>query len=984
MAGSKKAEISIKVNAKDLNRMFSTFNKQLKAAEKNMQRLNASTKKASTSLNNMGKKGADAGKKIKKGADKGSKGLGGMMVSLLRTRAGFVVLGLIAKQAFDAVVGGAIRANKESAKIGGTVDKLTAEIRTITGERGDRLPLTIELQELSLVFGQTYEAMAKAKYDIVSGGFTDAAESARLLEVASKAAVAGVSSVGITAKLIVQSLRSYGASAEEAEAYSDSLFTTIRLGLTTMPELAASLGRVTPLARMAGFSFDELGAAMAVLTQGGLKTPEAATALRSFFKSIIAGSKETKEGLQKLGIAGGMSLADIFIKLAEAGDESSTALAELFGNVRALLAAQSAGTDGAKLFVAAMDGMTNKIGNMNEAYLEVADTIGVVNERYDRFKKILEESRGLGAGAGAKKAKEEFLDATDGMVAAAFGYAAAAGESATKAELWLDKMHNGFKNIGKEIIGTNARFLEQFTADDRSFWDNMWSLHTLGLSDMKAASESFHADMNAASEKYYSEQQALRDKAIEAEIQSILKKDKMALALASKDGISVLRRIDEFNKLWASGKMGFDGYEKAFKKFTGRLSRRYAVLWDSIVATGSTKPSEAVTALLAELEVGFNNANIKTVASGLGIDISKLVWDGAALGMDDVNPAELSNKLVAMISRAVAEYEKAVPTQKGKTLAEIVGLLGDGSAEEIEAGIERVKQKLISMQTEIDKLKKKPVKVEGLTQLEEQLESLRDKFNLLAGSDWFVKDPTVDMAKLRVEMEGYAKSVGVSQERIDSLYEAMVQGVGLPAEILEYLKQLMDELGDKTKDTKEGMADWEKATEKIGNAIGDNIGRGMADIAAGTQSMKEAFSRMKEAIIADITQIIVKMLVMKALTHITGFTFAQGGELPMAKGGSLPKAAAGMMIPSTGQAGLDSVPFIGMPGEGVIKRNTMQRLERFLSSSESSSAMGIQPIGGGSPMMVNFNIARPQSASDSVGMARTVSRMTREYNRRVM
>jgi hypothetical protein len=73
-----------------------------------------------------------------------------------------------------------------------------------------------------------------------------------------------------------------------------------------------------------------------------------------------------------------------------------------------------------------------------------------------------------------------------------------------------------------------------------------------------------------------------------------------------------------------------------------------------------------------------------------------------------------------------------------------------------------------------------------------------------------------------------------------------------------------------------------------------------------------------------------------------------------------------------------------MPGEGVIKRNTMQRLERFLSSSESSSAMGIQPIGGGSPMMVNFNIARPQSASDSVGMARTVSRMAREYNRRVM
>ena len=131
-----------------------------------------------------------------------------------------------------------------------------------------------------------------------------------------------------------------------------------------------------------------------------------------------------------------------------------------------------------------------------------------------------------------------------------------------------------------------------------------------------------------------------------------------------------------------------------------------------------------------------------------------------------------------------------------------------------------------------------------------------------------------------------------------------------------------------------------------------------------------------------------KMVIIRALK--TAFPtplslMAEGGEIPGFANGGVLGAAAGMTIPSTGQAGLDSVPIMAMPGEGVIKRNTMQRLEAFLGSAESASAMGVESVsGGGQPMMVNFNVARPQSASDSVSMARTVSRMTREYNRRVM
>jgi len=277
-----KAQVEIKVDAKELKKVFDNLFQTLNKLDKSLQKVSASAEKASKSMKNMGKKGEDAGNKVKKGADKGKKGMGSLMVSILRTRAGFVVLGLIAKQAFDIIIGKALRSHREAKKLGGQVDRLAAEIRTITGKRGSRLPLIGQLMELSNQFGQTYEAMAKAKYDIVSGGFTDAADSAHLLEIASKGAVAGVSDVGTTAKLLVQSLRAYGATASEAEEFSDTLFKTIKLGITTMPELAGSIGRVTPIARVAGLSFDELGASMAILTARGLKTTEAATSLRRY------------------------------------------------------------------------------------------------------------------------------------------------------------------------------------------------------------------------------------------------------------------------------------------------------------------------------------------------------------------------------------------------------------------------------------------------------------------------------------------------------------------------------------------------------------------------------------------------------------------------------------------------------------------------------------------------------------------------------
>ena len=980
MANIKDIGVKVRVDAKDVDRLMKRLEASMKKTEK-------AALKTSAAMDKMGKKGKVAGDKVADGAKKGKNSLGKMAVQLLRTRAGFVVLGLIAKQAFDIIIGNALRAHRESKKLGGTVDRLAAEIRTITGERGSRLPLIGQLMELSNQFGQTFESMAKAKYDIVSGGFLDAADSAHILEISAKAAVAGVSDVGTTAKVLVQSLRAYGKSAEEAEEFADTLFKTIKLGITTMPELAGSIGRVTPIAKIAGLSFDELGAAMSILTAKGLKTTEAATSLRALLKALISPSSDTGKALADLGVTMDAGFTQAMIRLGEAGSEGEAVLAELFNNIRAQMGVFTLASDNASLFVKTMEEFGDKKGSMVSAFDEVASTIDQLNKKQEQYIANYKKMKGLGAGEGAERSLEIIKEGLGSLGREAFIYETVLANLKSGAEAYATVLKE--QALVKVSEGMSLQILK---SQETSKWYEILgpqasdvTVETLALADAQRELAERLAEANKEWVKLNRRESKPRlDKAVMARMSD---------------------RIAAFNTKWASSGKSVKEYNVAFKALMADMKKGALVSteiappvdglgdfkailindideFNAILASGITLPSPEVESILLQAFVLANNSKTIAAAKALGVDMEEAIWKDGMLAEGATGPSELSSQMVAMVNKSVAEFEENVKgVERGVTLTKIVGLAKDGDWDAVKAQLADMAQSVIDAKAAIKQENKEAA---NLVRLGEQADAVRDKFNLLAGSKWFVVEPDVDIEKLRIKMEKFALSAGMASSDINDLYNAMVQGGGLPAEILEYLKQLMDELGDKTKDTKKEMAGWEKATEKIGNAIGDNIGRGMADIAAGTQSMREAFSRMKEAIIADITRIIVKMMVLEALTHITGFTFAQGGELPMAKGGSLPKAAAGMMIPSTGQAGLDSVPFIGMPGEGVIKRNTMQRLERFLSSSESSSAMGIQPIGGGSPMMVNFNIARPQSASDSVGMARTVSRMTREYNRRVM
>ncbi len=94
-----------------------------------------------------------------------------------------------------------------------------------------------DLQDLAVRFGQVDEVMARAQYNVVSAGFADVADSMQILEVASRAAIGGVTDVNTAAYVLTQTLNAYGMGADDAESVAGTLFATVKGGVTTFSEL---------------------------------------------------------------------------------------------------------------------------------------------------------------------------------------------------------------------------------------------------------------------------------------------------------------------------------------------------------------------------------------------------------------------------------------------------------------------------------------------------------------------------------------------------------------------------------------------------------------------------------------------------------------------------------------------------------------------------------------------------------------------------
>ena len=190
-----------------------------------------------------------------------------------------------------------------SLKLAGDFQKNLLEVSTLMDKGAFNIKkMGAELRNIAGASGLALSSLSKAKYDIVSAGFGGVAESAQVLRTSMELAVGGVTSAAEAADLLTSSINAYGLESEDAQKISDSLFTTVKQGKTTITELAASLGQVLPFARSMKLDIDGVGVAMATMTAAGINTAEATTALKGTITALESPGKAAKAAMEEAGI----------------------------------------------------------------------------------------------------------------------------------------------------------------------------------------------------------------------------------------------------------------------------------------------------------------------------------------------------------------------------------------------------------------------------------------------------------------------------------------------------------------------------------------------------------------------------------------------------------------------------------------------------------------------------------------------------------
>ena len=216
------------------------------------------------------------------------------------------------------------------------------------------------------------EQIPDAFNKIISAGL-DVNTSLKVLEPTLRAAKAGFTDVGDTAKAAVGVMN---ASGRDINYVYDVLFATVNKGNAEFQDISQYLPKLIPIARNAGLALGETAGAWAYLTAQGMNSERATTLSENAFKALA--NPQRIKAFKQLGIAiydsqGKIKpLTNIIDQLtAKTKSMSDLSRANFFGKIGMDMEAASffaSATQDAKKFKEIIDFTTNSQGQLNEAY----------------------------------------------------------------------------------------------------------------------------------------------------------------------------------------------------------------------------------------------------------------------------------------------------------------------------------------------------------------------------------------------------------------------------------------------------------------------------------------------------------------------------------------------------------------------------------------------------------------------------------------
>lgn len=310
----------------------------------------------------------------------------------------------VKKFAGVAAVGALVAVGKAAVDMSIEFNRAMGKVETlIPGNTARVRELAKSVEDLSLTTGKAATDIAGGLFEVISA-FGDSAESADIMRVAVRAATAGFSTTESSVNLLSGVMKGYNdVSAASAQKTADLAFLTNKLGQTTFPELAASMGNVVPIASTLGVKQEELFGIMATLTGVTGNTAEVSTQLKAAMSNLLKPNKDLKKIYKELNVEGGEQLIQqeglvgAMRILQEATGGSTAKFGKLFKSTEALNAVFALTGSQADVFDDKFTQMQDSAGSAEEAFTALSEGINATGFEMEKAKRQVEKmQRALG------------------------------------------------------------------------------------------------------------------------------------------------------------------------------------------------------------------------------------------------------------------------------------------------------------------------------------------------------------------------------------------------------------------------------------------------------------------------------------------------------------------------------------------------------------------------------------------------------------
>lgn len=267
--------------------------------------------------------------------------------SKAKTFLGTIGNGVVTVAKFAGAVGAAaLTAAGAATKVAADFQSQMSNVQTLLTGTQDEIAAKVSkygdiVKEVSRTTGLETSNLTDGLYQVVSA-FGDVDDAAKIMEIAAKSAKAGNAETSDAVNLLSAVTKGYGdISAEANQKAADLAFTTVRLGQTSFPELASSMGKVIPLCATMKVSEEELFGAMATLTGVTGGTAEVSTQLKATIQGFMQPTTAMTSALKKMGYENGqvaiesLGLQGALDALKESVNGDELAFAGMFSSVEA-------------------------------------------------------------------------------------------------------------------------------------------------------------------------------------------------------------------------------------------------------------------------------------------------------------------------------------------------------------------------------------------------------------------------------------------------------------------------------------------------------------------------------------------------------------------------------------------------------------------------------------------------------------------------